>query len=476
MRAVIGGGVIVITAPTRCQVSLENLAGVFLSRHKQEIAVNIVTGNIKKIYLHYLFAGFGSAIITSIYTTIDMVVSGQYEGPVGTAALSVISPMWSLFIGIGLLFGIGGAILMSVLRGEGDEKQSNEFFTVSLFSGIVISIVVTVFLSLFREDFLQFCGADIKILPYASRYAKWVIFAIPSFLIGTLLSVFIRNDGAPFLVTLAVITGGILNIFGDIFFVFTCDMGIEGAGLATMLGQSAALIILCTHFFGEKCKLRVLKPKCIASKLIQIVSMGFSPFIVDISFGFIVFCFNNQIMRYSNSAYLSVFGTIVSITVLIQSLFYGVGQAIQPIVSSNFGVKKFDRVRIVLRYSFITAFIMGVTFFTLIICFPDTILKVFMHPTREILTIGPRIIRIYSSAFLLMGMNIVASYYLQALKQSNNALIISLLRGFAIFLILVFLLPSAAGFNAIWLTMPLTELLTLFFVFKLFYKKESRNI
>jgi putative MATE family efflux protein len=437
--------------------------------------VDIITGNIKKIYLHYLFAGFGSAIISSIYTTVDMVVSGQYEGPLGAAALSVISPLWSLFISIGLLIGIGGAILMSVLRGGRDEVQSNEFFTVSRFFGITVSIVITVLLSLFREKFLRLCGADAEVLPYALHYTKWVIIAIPFFIVGVLLSAFIRNDNAPFLAMLSVIFGGVLNIFGDVFFVFTCDMGIEGAGLATMLGQVAAFIVLCTHFFNKKCKLRVVKPKRITNKLIQIVSMGFSPFIVDLSFGFVVFCFNNQIMRYSDSSYLAVFGAIVSATVLIQSLFYGVGQAIQPIASANFGIKNLYRTRIVLRYSIITVFVMGIMFFTLLFCFPETILRMFMYTTKEILTVGPSIVRIYSFAYLLMGMNIVASYYLQALKQSKNALIISLLRGFAIYLILVFLLPAIAGFNAIWLTMPFTELLTLLFVFKLLQKKESKN-
>jgi Na+-driven multidrug efflux pump len=173
--------------------------------------------------------------------------------------------------------------------------------------------------------------------------------------------------------------------------------------------------------------------------------------------------------------HLAVFGTIVNVTVVIQSLFYGIGQAIQPIVSSNFGVKKLNRVKITLKYSFITAFVMGAAFFAFIVCFPDTILRMYMHPTGEILKIGPGIIRVYSFAYLMMGMNIVASYYLQALKQSNNALIISLLRGFAVYLVLVFLLPAIAGFNAIWLTMPLTELLTLCFVLKLLLKKGSIN-
>jgi putative MATE family efflux protein len=400
-----------------------------------------------------------------------MVVSGQYEGPVATAALSVISPMWSLFMSIGLLFGVGGAILTSVLRSEDNESQANEFFTVSLFFSIIISIVITAFLFLFKEDFLGLCGADAEILPYALRYTKWLIIAIPSFIVGTVLSAFIRNDGVPFLPMVAVISGGVFNIFGDIFFVFTCDMGIEGAGLATMLGQVIAFVILCTNFFSKGCKLRILKSKFILRKLVQIISMGFSPFIVDVSFGLLIFFFNNQIMRYFNSTYLAVFGAITSVTALIQSLFYGIGQAIQPIVSSNFGAKNLVRVRSILRYSFITAVAMGAAFFSFIVCFPDIMLRIYMHITNEILTIGPGIVRTYSFAHLLMGMNIVASYYLQSLKQSNNALLISLLRGFVISLALVFLLPAIAGFNAIWLTMPLTELLTLLFVLKMLQKQ-----
>jgi putative MATE family efflux protein len=433
--------------------------------------MDIITGNIRKIYFHYLFAGLGSSIITSIYSTVDMVVSGQYEGPVASAALSVISPMWSLFMSIGLLIGLGGAILMSVLRGEGDETQSNEFFTVSLFSGIIISAVVTVCFFFFIEDFLRFCGADAEVLPYALAYAKWVNIAIPSFIIGMILTAFIRNDGAPFLTMISVICGGVLNIFGDIFFVFICDMGIEGAGLATMLGQLVALVILSGHFFSKKCMLTIVKPQKIINKILQIVSVGFSPFIVDLSYGVVIFSFNNQIMRYSNSTYLAIFGTLVNITILFQSLFYGVGQAIQPIVSSNFGVKNFDRVRSVLKFALVTAVTMGVIFFSFAFCFPDAILRMYMDATGEILILGPGIVRIFSFAYLLMGFNIVASYYLQALKQSANALVISLLRGFVICLILVILLPAIAGFNAIWLTMPLTELLTLFFALKLLPKK-----
>ncbi|MDR1580783.1 MAG: AAA family ATPase [Synergistaceae bacterium] len=102
--------------------------------------------------------------------------------------------------------------------------------------------------------------------------------------------------------------------------------------------------------------------------------------------------------------------------------------------------------------------------------------KLYMDATEEILTLGPGIVRVFSFAYLLMGINIVTSYYLQALKQSINALIVSLSRGFVICLILMTLLPAIVGFNAIWLTMPLTELLTLFVALKLLRKNEAERL
>jgi putative MATE family efflux protein len=435
--------------------------------------VDIKTGNIKKLFFHYLFAGMGSSVISSIYTTVDTMASGQYEGPVATAALSVITPIFTLFMCLSLLIGIGGAIPMSILRGEGDEEKSNEFFTLSLFYGIIVCAICTAFISIFREDFLRLCGANDEVLPYALAYIKWVIVAIPAFFLGVILSVFIRNDGAPFLAMLSVICGGVFNIFGDIFFVFTLDMGIEGAGLATMLGQMVSIAILFTHFLKNKCKLKIVKPKKILKKTLHIAQMGFSPFIVDLSYGFVVLIFNNQIMRYSNATYLAIYGALAAATILIQSLFYGVGQAIQPLASVNFGDRNFGRVSSILKYALITSIVMGLLFFSVAICFPEAILRMYMDATDEIIEHGTVIVRIFSFAFLTLGINVVSSYFLQAIELSSSALIISLLRGFVICLILLFLLPAAFGFGAIWLTLPLTELMTLVFVIFVLRRKRA---
>ncbi len=435
--------------------------------------MEILTKNIRKVYRKYLFASFGSAIIASIYVTVDMVATGQYEGPPGAAALSVISPMWNVFMGMGILLGIGGSILMSKLRGEGDERQANEYFTASILLGLVMSVIITLLFAFYKEHIAYLCGADELIVPYVLRYAKWLTAAIPFFLMGTILSAFIRNDEAPYLATISMICGGVLNIFGDIFFVFVWDMGIEGAAVATLVGQIVAVLILCSYFLSKKCNLRIIKPVHFYKKLKQIIAMGISPFIVEISFGVIVILFNNQIMRYFGTTELAVFGVIINIAILVQALFYSVGQAIQPIISANLGAGQYERINSVLRFSMGTAAMMGLVFFSLIFIFPQTILKIYMDTTSEILLIGPAIMRDYAWAFLLMGINIVASYYFQSLMESKKSLIISVLRGFFLCSGLVLLLPVTAGRNAIWWTMPITEMLTMLVVFILIYKSKQ---
>lgn len=429
--------------------------------------MDLLNGKIRSIYFQYLFAALGSALIVSIYTLVDMIAVGQYEGPVGSAAMACLQPMFTLFIALGLLFGIGGSVMLSIARGRGDEDSGNRFFTVATAAALVVALIITLLFVLFRKQFLILFGADAELLPFCMDYTFWLTMAVPFFLMAQVLSAFLRNDGAPFLATMATILGGGFNIFGDIFFVFTCDMGIGGAGLATFLGQVISVIVLLAHFFRKKNTLRFVLPADLAGDLKDVLSAGFAPFIVDISLGVTVAIFNNQIIRLSDSDRLAVYGVISNCIVLFQSMFYGIGQSIQPIVSINHGAKQTGRVRQVLGYAMGTALVMGVVFCGALELFPGGVLRMFMDVTDSVMATGPAILRVYAVSFLLMGFNVVGSYYFQSILKNGQSLLISLLRGFILCAALVLLLPALFGFDAIWWAMPVTELGTLVVTFLL---------
>ena len=112
--------------------------------------MDLLNGNLKKIYFKYLFAAFGSALITTIYSFVDMAMVGQYHGPNGASALAVISPIWNIIYALGLLIGIGGSIMYAYTKAKtGDTKLANKYFTASIFYGIIVTGIAWIFVLIF---------------------------------------------------------------------------------------------------------------------------------------------------------------------------------------------------------------------------------------------------------------------------------------------------------------------------------------
>lgn len=198
--------------------------------------MDLLKGNVRQIYFRYLGAAFGSALISSIYGLVDSAMVGQYQGPEGTAALAIVAPVWNIIYSLGLLTGIGGSVLLSAARGAGRQKEGNEYFTAALAGTVFFAAVSWLAIAFFDAPLLRLFGARDALLPLAQQYLLPVKFVVPLFLFNQMLAAFLRNDGAPGLATAAVLAGGVFNVFGDYFFVFTCDMGVFGAGLATAIG------------------------------------------------------------------------------------------------------------------------------------------------------------------------------------------------------------------------------------------------
>lgn len=169
--------------------------------------MDLLNTKIKSLYFKYLSAAFGSALISSIYGIVDMAMVGQYQGPDGTAAMAVISPIWNIIYSLGLLMGIGGSVLLSTLRGKSNEnlKKSNEYFTVAVIGVSILAVLTWIAVAFFDRELLLLFGAEESLMPLAQRYVQPVKFFVPLFLFSQLLSAFLRNDGNPALATKAVL-------------------------------------------------------------------------------------------------------------------------------------------------------------------------------------------------------------------------------------------------------------------------------
>ena len=430
--------------------------------------MDFLNGKIKTLYFKYLSAAFGSALITSIYSIVDMAMVGQYHGPEGSAALAVVAPVWNIIYSLGLLMGIGGSVLFSTIRGkaEGNIRRSNQYFTASVIGSVVLAGIIWLLIIFFDEQLLVSFGAQDNTLILAREYVAPVKFAIPFFLFNQILAAYLRNDRNPALATGAVLAGGIFNIFGDYFFVFTCDMGAYGAGLATAIGSGISFAAMLSHFFMKKNTLRLVRTEGLLTKLKEIMVTGFSTFFIDVAMGILTILFNRQIMLYLGTNALAVYGVIVNISTFVQCCAYSVGQASQPIISTNFGAGYGDRIRNTLKYALGTVAFFSILWTALSMLIPNVFIRLFMSPTKDVLEIAPSIIRCYGSSFLLLPLNVFSTYYFQALMKPKTAFIASVSRGLVISGVLICLLPAVFGGNMIWLAMPAAELAVAVFVIR----------
>jgi putative MATE family efflux protein len=407
-----------------------------------------------------LFSAIASTIITTIYSTVDMICIGHYSGPDGAAAVSCINPLWALMFAFGVLTGVGGAVMMSNRRGAANEKAANEYLTVAVTSCIVLSVLLVSGYAIFLEPLIKLFGASGTLLELATDYMRAMLFSVPTFTMCACLATFARNDGEALIPTIATIVGGVINMFLDIFLVFTCDMGVRGAGLATGIGQTVAFLIVLSYFFTKKCKLKFTKVDKIPDILTRIATVGLAAFLIEITSGVTTAVHNITITEHLGTAHLAVYGTSSMVVITCYTLFNGIGTAMQPLVATAFGAGNTDRVKKTLKLAFLSALVMSALFFTVCEVFPTTILRIYMDVSDEVLKIGPRILRLYCTSLLVMGFSMVFNYYFQSTLMRSACTLLSMLRGLIFPVALVLVLPLLFNYNFIWLAVPIGEILT----------------
>ena len=422
--------------------------------------VDLLHGKLNKTYFTMLFSAIASTIVTTIYSTVDMICIGHYAGPDGAASVACSNPLWALMFAFGIMCGVGGAVMASNRRGAGDEHAANEYFTVAVTVCMICSVVIVTVFSIFLKPLLSLFGATGNVLTLGVDYMKYMMFAVPTFTMCACMATFARNDGEAIIPTVATIVGGVLNMFLDVFLVFTCDMGVKGAGLATGIGQTVAFLIVLSYFFTKKCNLKFTKVAHFSKNLGKIVTVGIAAFLIEITSGVTTAVHNILITEHLSTAHLAVYGTTATMVIMFVCLFNGIGTAMQPLVATAYGAGDRERVKGTLRLAFITAAVMGVLFFTVCQTFPETILRIYMEVDADVLAVGPRIVRLYSLSLLIVGFSMVCNYYFQSTLLRSACVVISMLRGIVLPVLFVFTLPLLFGYDFIWLAIPLGETLT----------------
>lgn len=420
----------------------------------------LTEGSVIKLFFKYLIPAICGTMVTSIYVLADTIIIGKGIGTEAMAALNIVLPMFNLFFGTGLLFGVGGSVLMSIARGRGDEKTGSRYFSVSLLLNFLFSLVLTISFLIFVKPIAIWLGATDVTMPYIMNYAPYIIMGAGFFAFSSFFQTFVRNDGAPKHAMVAVITGGVLNIILDVVFVFPLQMGMAGAAIATVLGSATTLFVLLMHLRSKRNGLHFSMKGISARCIPEVFRTGVTSFLLEISSGIVMFVFNIQILKYIGDVGVSVYGIITNTMIVINCLCNGINQAAQPLVSVNFGAGLKDRVNQVRNVAIKIALAVCSIFAVIGLAVPNLFTYMFLNPNEEILELSASAIRIYFLGFFVMGINMFITGFFQSTVRPMLSMILCLARGVVFSLIFVYVLPLFMGTAGIWAAMPLTEMVT----------------
>lgn len=434
---------------------------------------SLTTENVSKLFFRYLIPAIMGTMVTSIYVLADTIIIGKGIGIDAMAALNIVLPLFNIFFGNGLLFGVGGSVLMSIARGRGDVKAGECYYTVSMILNAVTCILYTVLFWVFMDPIARFLGATDVTMPYVKEYVPYVIAGLSVFAFSTFLQTFVRNDGAPKLAMAAVVTGGISNVFLDILFVYPLHMGMAGASIASVIGSGITVIILLFHFRSKSCGLKFSLEGFSLKYVKQVFANGFTSFLVEITSGMVMFVFNIQLLEYVGDIGVSMYGVICNTTIIVICLCNGINQAAQPIISTNHGAGLYARIESVRRLGVKTAMVICSIPAVIGLIVPNVFTYIFLNPNEELLALSPVAIRTYFIGFFVMGVNMFIVGYFQSIVKPVLSLILCLLRGCVLSILFVTILAPLFGVVGIWASVPLGEFVTLFIA--VYFMKKNRK-
>ncbi|MGL4345227.1 MAG: MATE family efflux transporter [Cellulosilyticaceae bacterium] len=413
----------------------------------------------KSLFFKYLGATVFANLTHAIYVLVDLLCVGVGVGSDALAAMNIALPIFTIYTSIALCIGVGGAATMSLLVGKGEKEKSSRIFTLASWTVIVIGVLLGVGMTAVVTPFSRMLGATEDILPLVRSYLVPVMLTNVFFMYSHMLQVFLRNDHNPKLSMVASIIGSVLNIVFDILLIFVWDMGIVGAALPTAFSPIIVIVIMLLHFKKPECTLRWEKTFWSWEDLCIIIKNGMGVFLLEMMAGVSIFIFNIVLMKNYGMMSVAVYAVMANVVYVAKSIYNGVAQAAQPIISLNEGAGQCDRAFRVTHIAAGTALVIGILSYGVMYMFPETVMRTFTTD-QDIITYGAPYLKDYFICLLFAGLNTVMMYYFQATERPGLSMVTSLCKGFVFVVLGLIVLMPLRELQGVYLATGFAEAVT----------------
>ena len=435
---------------------------------------------VSRLFTKLLLPTLASMFLSSIFIIVDGMMVGRGIGANALASVNMVSPLFTISTGIGLMFGIGGSILASTSLGQNNIKRAKMYAGQSILLSMLITILSILVITLFPKEVALMFATPASLMGGVIEYLIPLSFAMFFNVLLTVGLFFIRLDGAPRFAMTCVTISVVMNIALDYVFIYEYGWGLFGAAFATLLSQIVGCGMMLIYMFSFS---KVIRPNFIKiskkqfSLLFQnskkIITLGFPAFLSDIAISVMVVAGNITFINYIGDDGVAAFSVICFIFPVVFMAYNAIIHSAQPIISHNIN-NNIERSKEALRLSIRATVVLGFVFTICFWVYCNEIVSLFLAENTKAYIIAVDGIKWFGLGFVFYGLNILYVGYFQSIGKAKIATWFVILRGGVLTVLSFILLPMWLNDIGIWLAVPAAELIT--FIFALIYNTKPQQL
>ena len=400
-------------------------------RQENELAVK----SIGKLVAKFAIPSVISLTVTALYNIVDQIFIGNKIGYLGNGATNVVFPITALAHGLAMLLGCGCAAYMNLNMGKGKKKKADKGVGNTIVSLVLLAIILPLLCELLLSPLLNIFGATTANKLLAIAYGRIIVAGFPFVIMYSGLNQIIRSDGNPKMAMVSMLSGAIINVGLDAWFMYGLNLGIKGAAWATIIGQGISFLISLACIF--KLKNVHLTKECFKMKgstIGRICAIGVSSFITQAEIVILTIVMNNVLVKYgAQSAYgedipMTAMGIAMKVNSVLTNIIAGIAIGGQPIISFNYGAKQYDRVKKTYKTCVIAAVLVSTVAFLSFQLIPEYISGIFGNEGELYTAFACKAFRIYLMFVILIAVVNVSGVFIQSIGKPVKSAVLTLVR------------------------------------------------
>lgn len=434
---------------------------------------------VPKAYIKLALPVVLSMMMSLVYNMVDTYFIALTDVKELVAGVSLVVPIFTMMIAFGDIFGIGGSSLISRLFGEKRDEEAKRVSAFCVWGAIGFGIIVSIILLLFRGQILAALGTDEATLKYARDYYNWIAIGAAAIIFGLVPSNILRTEGLAAQAMAGSIIGSVANIVLDPVFIFVLKQGAAGAAIATVIANLIADAYYI-YAIARKAKRLSVSPSFvkISGKMIgNIFVIGIPASITNLMQSFMIMMTNHYLLPYGNDK-IAAMGIALKANMITALILVGFAFGGQPLIGYNYGSKNSKRLKEILKFSYISAMVLGLVFTAVMCIFAPEIIGIFMQDDA-IITNGAMMLRFQQAGMVFMSITLVSTCVCQSVGSAAGSFALSISRQGVLYVIVLFIMQAAFGYQGVLMSQMVadigTAVMATIIILKIIKNIENKN-